>query len=119
MTSTLSKLKLGAKIISWVSALAITLPAIFTDTPGVNPEANQQIITVDTSKLEKQIADLSKQIKKQNQFKHRLLLGLAAGAGTALGATVVAALVLILLRPVFNAVGLDNVLPETLDLRDN
>ncbi len=112
MTSTASKLKLGAKIIGWVSTLAVALPAIFSDSPVITPEATQPTMAVDTSKLEKQIAHLTEQVKKQNQFKSRLLLGIAAGVGTALGATVVAALVLVLLRPVFNAIGLDGVLPD-------
>jgi hypothetical protein len=65
----------------------------------------------DTDKLERQLSNLTAEIQRYNRFTHRLWIGIAVGLGTALGASVVAVLVLLILKPLFLAVGLSEVLP--------
>jgi hypothetical protein len=61
--------------------------------------------------LETEIGKLSHQVRLQNNSWNRLWLGIVAGVGTAIGASVIAALLLLILGPIFKAIGVDIELP--------
>lgn len=69
-------------------------------------------IDVNTRQLESQLVQLTEQIARQNNFWHRFVIGLAVGAGTAIGASVIATVVLLLLGPILRAVGIDVDVPR-------
>jgi hypothetical protein len=59
----------------------------------------------ETEKLNKNIKDLTAKIERSNSFWFVLLRGLAMGAGTAIGASIIAALLIGILSKTIKTVG--------------
>jgi len=79
-------------------------------TAPVSPQSETPL--VDTKNLEAEIKGLTAQVKHWNNFGNRFALSLVTGVGTALGATVIATIVLLIIGPVLKAVGIDIALPN-------
>ncbi len=65
--------------------------------------------------LEKHIDDLVITLEKLNSWRRRLLLGIIHGVGTALGATIIAAIIIYLIVNAMRALGFEGLL-EALNL---
>jgi hypothetical protein len=63
-------------------------------------------------KLAESIQDLSSTFKLSISFSRRFLLGVVFGLGSALGATVIAAIVLIILSRALQVTGIDSALDQ-------
>jgi hypothetical protein len=62
--------------------------------------------------LAKSVQELSKVFKLYISFKRRFFLGIVFGLGSALGATVIAAIVLIILSRLIQATGIDAIVGQ-------
>ena len=82
-------------------------PLISAVTQIVSTLTQPRELEIRTDALEGEISKLTQQVRLQNNFWQRLLLGLATGVGTVLGATVVTTVVFFLLRLIFKVVGID------------
>ena len=60
--------------------------------------------------LERNIEQLTRAVEKQNSYVQRFLLGIVGGIGTAIGATVIAGLVLVWLVQFLQTVGLEGLI---------
>lgn len=93
---------------SWVSK-ALALMTTVAEIATVQPVAHKNSV----DELTQQIEKLTEQVRLQNSVGHRIMLALVVGAATALGASVIATLIILLLRPVLTLLGLSAILPES------
>ncbi len=91
---------------SWVSKTLALLATVADVATVKTAERNASF-----DELTQQVEKLTEQVRLQNKIGHRILLALAVGAATALGASVIATLIVLLLRPLLNLIGLDGILP--------
>ncbi|MBU2566529.1 hypothetical protein KKG46_03125 [Patescibacteria group bacterium] len=61
-------------------------------------------------KLTAQVARVADMLEKQNRIKRKFFLGLMFGLGTALGASVIASLLVISLSRLFSLAGIDSLI---------
>lgn len=64
----------------------------------------------DQKDFEKNVARLADEVQKLNAMPRRFLLGIVQGVGTAIGATVIAALVVYILVQILQSIGLDGLI---------
>ena len=83
----------------------------FSSSTSALTEVQSTSLKAPLQEMTEEVRELTKQIRLQNNFGYRTAMALAVGAGTALGASVVATLVLLFLRPILNAIGLGGILP--------
>lgn len=55
---------------------------------------------------------LAAAVEKQNELMHRLLSGIVLGVGTAVGASLIAGIVILALSRIFQTVGLEELVPK-------
>ncbi len=61
--------------------------------------------------LEVELSRIAKALERQNDFKRRFLVGVVFGLGTALGASIVASLIILSFSSLLSAFGLDQFSP--------
>lgn len=77
----------------------------------MNTEHSDQITTLDH--LASEVGRVADALEKQNLARRKLLMGVIFGVGTAIGASIIASIVIVLLSRTFSAFGLDlNLLQE-------